>query len=121
MVAYKNKMFTQRGESLKPWIKKDQNAKQGGVWFNNTYCKICKHTKDCRAKSNFKNYQPWRHVQVHLVQEEMDGNKTVGDGYQNGVKYGDVLQAFIAESLSTMIPNSSNVHGIWYLYTGATN
>ena len=88
MVAYKNKRFTQRGESLKPWLKKDQNPKQGGMRFNNTYCKICKRTnhatKDCRAKTNFKNHQPWRRVQAHIVEEEMDNEKVVGGGHRNG-------------------------------------
>ena len=95
------------------------------MWFDNTYCKICKRTnhaaKDCHGKSNFKNYQPSSHVQAHLVEEEMDDEKAVGDGYQNGHKYDDVLQAFIAESLSATTPNPSNVKDIWYLDTGATN
>ena len=83
--------------------------------FNNTYCKICKRTnhatKDCCSKSNFKHYQPWRRVQAHLVEEEMDNDKVVGDGYhnQNGDKYDDTLQSFFAESLSATTPNPSNI------------
>ena len=94
--------------------------------FNISYYKICKRTnhatKDCCSKSNFKHYQPWRRVQAHLVEEEMDDVKAVGDGYyQNGEKYDDILQTFIAESLSTTTPNASNVRDIWYLDTSATN
>ena len=73
------------------------------------------------CKVNFKNYQPWRHVQAHSVEEEMGDDKDVGDGYQNGDKYNDVLQTFIAESLSATTPNSSNLSDIWYLDIGATN
>ena len=111
MVAYKNKKFTQRGESSKPWIKKEQSIKSRGMRFNNNYCKICKRTnhatKDCHSKSNFKNCQPWRRVQAHVVEQEMDEDKDIGDGYhsQIGDKCDDVLQAFVAKSLSATTPN----------------
>ena len=73
MVAYKNKSFNQRGEISKSWIWKAPNTKLRGMQFNNSYCKICNRTnhatKDCRSKSKFRNYQPWRHAQAHLVEE----------------------------------------------------
>ena len=53
-------------------------------------------TKDCRFKSNFKNYQPWRRVQTHLIEEEMADDEYIGDEYfdrdsQNDDTYDDVL------------------------------
>ena len=81
--------------------KKAPNTKLGEMQFTNSYCKICEHTyhatKDFRSKSK--------------VEEEMDDDKDIGDGYhnQNDDEYNDVLQAFFVESLSATTPNPSNV------------
>ena len=44
-------------------------------------------------------------VQAHPVEEEINYDKTIGNKYQNGDKYDDVLQAFIVKSLSATTPN----------------
>ena len=83
--------------------------------FNNSNCRIWKRTnhatKDWRSNSNVRNYQTWRRVQAHLVEEEMDDDKDIGDGYnnQNDDKYDDVHQAIFVESLSATTPNPSNI------------
>ena len=88
MAAYKNKTFTQRGKRSKPWTKKDQNTKQGGMRFDNTYCKVCKRTnhatKDCHTKSNFKNYQP---VGVFLAIWQKKLDDVLASGLEIHVNY----------------------------------